>query len=248
MLKKIVVIAPIITVASLSADAQIVQGKNEIGLNIGTNVYQGDLAPSALGSLKTIKPQLGIYYNRIISPYFSLRANLSAGSLKGNESLYSNKAYMQIRNFNFTASLKELSALLVFSPYGDNGQIGFVKFSPYVFTGVAVSFLNINRDWSNLDISSVHNNSNILTGLAIDTLHATPTVVPVIPLGLGVKYALSQRIALTAETMYRYTFTDYLDGFKYAANPTKADSYYSFSIGLRYNFGKNKMKCPPVRR
>lgn len=228
--------------------AQIVTGKNEIGIYTGTFVYQGDLAPSALGSFKTLKPQIGIYYNRILNPYFSVRINAAAGSLKGDESLYSYKPYRQRRNFKFDASVKELSVLMIWSAYGDNLQKDIARFSPYIFGGLGYASLNIRRDWSNLDINSIHANSPILTGLAADTVHSLPQGIPLVPLGIGVKYTISPRMALTAETMYRYAFTDYLDGFSYAANTARKDSYYSVSIGVVYNFGKNKMKCPPVRR
>jgi len=248
MLKKIIAVTPFVTCTSLMLEAQIVSGKNELGINIGTFVYQGDLAPSSLGSFKTLKPQLGLYYNRILNPYFSVRVNFATGSLKGDESKYSYKPYRQKRNFNFDASVKELSVMMVWSAYGDNSQQGFVRFSPYVFGGIGYSFLNINRDWSNLEMTSLHPGSSILSGLAADTVRSLPKGIPVLPLGIGVKYAISPRISLTAETDYRYAFTDYLDGFSYSANPDRKDSYYSVSIGLRYNFGRNKMKCPPVRR
>jgi hypothetical protein len=248
MLKKIIAVTPFVTCITLMLEAQFVSGKNEVGINIGAFVYQGDLTPASLGSFKTMKPQLSIYHNRILNPYFSVRVNFATGSLKGDESKYSYKPYRQIRNFNFTTSVKELSVLMVWSAYGNNLQSNFVRFSPYVFAGLGYTALNIRRDWSNLDISSLHPGSHILTGLATDTMHSVPKGLPVLPLGIGVKYAISPRISLTAETMYRYAFTDYLDGFSYSANPDRKDSYYSISIGLRYNFGRNKMKCPPVRR
>ena len=59
--------------------------KFEVGINAGAFIYQGDLTPSRLGSYRTLKPGLGIFVNRIISPIFSLRTNFEFGKLKGDD-------------------------------------------------------------------------------------------------------------------------------------------------------------------
>ena len=46
----------------------------QIGVNAGTFIYQGDLSPSRLGSYKTMKPDLGIYVSRILSPAIAVQA------------------------------------------------------------------------------------------------------------------------------------------------------------------------------
>ena len=51
-----------------------------------------------------------------------------------------------------------------------------------------------------------------------------------------------------AEASYRFTFTDYLDGFSEVANPKKKDYYSSYSVGLIYTLGvKNTLNCPPMK-
>lgn len=246
MLKIIAGIATL-TCCTGGLHAQIVTGKNEIGINAGVFIYQGDLEPSAAGSWKTPKLQLGIYYNRLLTNYFSVRANFYAGSLKGDESKYDYKAYRQRRNFKFSSPVKEFSVVGVLIPYGDNFQRNITRLSPYFFAGIGYNFLNIHRDWSKLQASSFHPDSPVLTGLGIDSTTQVPKGIPVIPIGIGARYTVSQRISLTAEANYRYTFTDYLDGFSYAANPSHNDSYYSLSVGAVYNFGSNQMKCPVIK-
>ena len=69
-----------------------------------------------------------------------------------------------------------------------------------------------------------------------------------IPVGAGIRYNLSPRIALTAEGSYRLVFTDYLDGFSVAANPKQNDHYHTMNVGVVYRLGKkNKLDCPVVR-
>jgi opacity protein-like surface antigen len=223
--------------------------KYEIGISAGTMIYQGDLAPSALGSLKTMKPTATIYGARIINESFSVRLNFTLGGLKGDESLYSKPSWRQKRNFTFNSPITEASALLVWNVFGNHGSENFSRFSPYVFGGAGYSFLNIHRDWSKMDRNIFGPTSHNGAGFIKDSLHILPKGVPVIPLGIGLRYALSSNIALTTELNYRYSFSDYIDGFSYAANPSSKDSYYTFIVGAVYTFGdRNFLKCPKLKR
>ncbi|MBS1747553.1 MAG: hypothetical protein JST21_15410 [Bacteroidetes bacterium] len=245
-MKQAILFSLVFYLSAISLDAQVLRGKNEIGISGGLMVYEGDLTPT-LGSYKTPRPAFSIYYNRLLNNYFSLRGTLAIGGVQSDESMYPTKAYRLKRNFDFKSSVKEISAMAVFNIFGDNASISAIKFSPYIFTGVGVSFLNIKRNWSNLNTSEYHSGSSVLQGLAIDTAHILPTSVPFIPLGIGIKYPISNNFSISAEGAYRFLFTDYLDGFSYAANPGKKDGYYTFSIGVIYNFGKNKLKCPTIK-
>lgn len=245
---KHVMLAILMPAAGLYAHAQTNSAKYELGINAGAFIYQGDLAPSAIGSLKTAKPMAGIYVNRVLDNYFSIRASLALGSLKGDEALYS-PTWRQQRAFAFKANVTELSAMAVFDVLGNNGNSPVSRFSPYVFAGVGYAFVNISRDWSRMDTTRFGSNTHSGSGLAKDTLHSLPKGLPVIPLGIGVKYAISPRLALTAELNYRYAFTDYLDGFSQAVNAAHPDSYYSATIGLVYSFGsKNFLRCPVFKK
>lgn len=225
--------------------AQLDLTKFEVGIHAGTFIYEGDLAPSAMGSYKTMKPVIGIHINRIFSPSFALRANIDIGKIKGDDSKFSNPGYRQQRNFNFTTPVFEFSGLLVWSPLKTNGEEIIRKFSPYVFAGAGFSFLKINRDWSNFNTEYFAGETNVTAGLEIDAQHRLPRLTPVLPVGLGISYSLTPRISLNAETSYRLMSTDYLDGFSEAANPSKKDHYHSHTIGLTYHFGRRgKLDCP----
>ena len=106
----------------------------------------------------------------------------------------------------------------------------------------------MNRDWSRIDTTFFNSKSTAIIGLGKDTLHATPKVVPVIPVGIGLKYAITDKIGIKAEATYRFTFSDYIDGFSYAVNPDTKDKYYGLSIGLSFNLAKNNYKCPSIRQ
>ena len=117
-----------------------------------------------------------------------------------------------------------------------------------MFAGVGYSFLRIRRDWSNLDTEYFSAESELMTGLSEDAERSVPKGLLVLPVGIGVRYYLSDKIGISAETSYRITSTDYLDGFSQSVNPSKKDYYHSHSIGIVYRLGKkNMLDCPVIR-
>lgn len=225
------------------ANAQINLSKYEVGLSAGVFVYQGDLTPQQFGSYKTLKPQFALHFYRILSPAFSVRLTLNRGKLYGNDAKYSNPEWRQQRNFNFNTPVTEISALGVWSFLAKREP----RFSPYLFAGAGISFLKIKRDWSNINTTVFGEGSDVQNGLAIDGAKSLPRIIPVVPVGAGVRYSLSDRFSLMGETSYRLSFTDYLDGFSKSANASKNDHYLSHSIGVNYSFGKKNDKgigCP----
>lgn len=221
--------------------------KYEFGLNLGFTVYQGDLTPERLGAFKTQKFAVNINASRILNPTFSIRGNLLISSLKGDDGVYDQPEFRQLRNFNFTSPLIELSAQLVFNitakNYADKGL------SPYVFGGAGIAFLNIKRDWSRLNRDYFNTQNHILAdGLAIDSAHSLPKAIPVIPVGGGLRYFFSPQWGVNAEASYRLSYTDYIDGFSEAANPELKDHYLNYAIGVIYRPGKkNSLGCPVIR-
>ncbi len=248
MLRKTMIAAPLLAGSYMTVQAQLDMPKYEIGLSAGTLVYQGDLTPSTFGSFKTLKPSISIYGARIINPYFSVRANLTFGKLAGDDAKYASPAWRRERNFNFSSPLTEVSVQAVWNIFGNNGNTESRGFSPYLFGGLGYTFLNIRRDWSKMNTTVYSAESTVQAGLNADSAHALPRGIPVIPLGVGVRYPITSSLSVSAEAAYRVTFTDYLDGFSKSGNPVKKDHYTSYSIGVIYSFGrKNRMSCPVLR-
>ncbi|NOT51390.1 MAG: hypothetical protein HOP10_08955 [Chitinophagaceae bacterium] len=221
--------------------------KYEFGLNLGFTVYQGDLTPEKFGAFKTQKFAVGLHVSRILNQTFSIRGNLLISTLRGDDAVYAQPEYRRLRNFNFTSPVVELSCLLVFNitaqNYADKGL------SPYVFAGGGLAYLNIKRDWSRLNRDYFNAQNHILAdGLAIDSAHSLPRIIPVIPVGGGLRYFFSPQWGLNAEASYRLGYTDYIDGFSQAANPELKDHYLNYAIGIIYRPGKkNKLGCPVMK-
>lgn len=224
-----------------SAQAQFQSTPYEVGIQVGTLVYQGDLVTPNVGNLKSLYPSIGLNVSKGLDPYFSVRANFLRGKLSASEADFSTPAYRRQRNFSFSSSITEFSGLLVFNPFGQSER----KLSPYVFAGAGLTFLNVKRDWSRMDSTVFDSKSATAIGLGKDTLTSPPRVIAALPVGAGIRYNISPQFSLNLEGMFRFIATDYLDGFKYAANPKNNDRYYGLSLGLHYQIGG--YKCPVAR-
>ena len=234
---------------SARTEAQLDLSKWQIGVNGGMFIYQGDLSPETFGSYKTVQPVAGLYVSRILNPSFLLRTNLAIGKLYGNDAKYNTPEWRQQRNYSFTTPVTEISELLVWNIAGNNSNELGQRFSPYVFAGAGVSFLKISRDYSRFNSHYFSFSSTIESGLNADISRTPPRATLVIPMGLGMEFYLTPKLSLTAETNFRYTTTDYLDGFSLGANPDRNDFYHSNTIGLVYRFGKgNKLGCPVIKK
>lgn len=61
------------------------------------------------------------------------------------------------------------------------------------------------------------------------------TVTPVVPYGIGYRYDIDYQFSVGAELCWRYTFSDYLDGFKPPPESSKSnDVLQGFSLTLSY--------------
>lgn len=238
------------------SDAQFSQPKYEVGAMVGTFIYQGDLTPQRFGSFKTPGWNANFFINRLFGNSFSLRTNLVLGKLKGDDAAYSFPEYRKQRAFRFHSTVIEFSELGVWNILGKNFERNIStaeksrgSLSPYLMAGGGLTVLNIKRDWSRLNVEYFDPTNPLFAGLALDSAHALPKLLPVISIGGGLRYSLSQQLFLSAEMVYRFPGTDYLDGFSKSVNPEKGDHYYSISIGVVYRFGiKNTLNCPPVTK
>lgn len=226
--------------------SQLNRPRFQLGLSAGSFVYQGDLAPGDAGSYKTLKPVVQLFASKLMSPAFALRANLAFGSLLGDESKYDKPDYRQQRNFYFDSRVFEISIMGEWNILQRNYRTR--GFAPYLVAGVGYGFLSINRDWSRFNDAYFPTESGIPDGLNEDINHSVPDALLVFPVGAGLRYYFSDKLGVSAESVYRVTKTDYLDGFSQAANPAKGDHYYSHTVGVVYRIGKkNPLDCPVIR-
>lgn len=215
--------------------------KYEIGLNAGTFIYQGDLAPSDVGSFKTPGWVVGIYASRRLTQKLAVRLDLSFGQLRGDDAAYDEPDWRKERALKFKTPVTEVAGLLVWDAFGTNR-----RFTPYLFAGIGYAFLDIERDYSRFNYQYFAD-QGLGEDLQRDIEHELPRSQFIVPMGIGVRYALNDKVGLHAEGAYRHVSTDYLDGFSQAGNPLRDDAYYKFSVGVSYKLGKkDPLDCPRV--
>lgn len=220
----------------------------EVSLHLGTFIYQGDLTPNDYGAFNTMKPGFALSATRNLNNLYAIRFQFLRGSLKGDESKYENPDWRQQRNFKFRTPVTELSVQGVRNILRlKSNDAGIINFSPYFFAGISFSFLNIERDWSQFNYAHFAGETAVINGLDEDINHKIPKAVFSVPIGIGVRYGITEKLSFSLEGTYRIIGNDYLDGFSHAANPEMADHYHTAMIGLIYSFGKrNLFDCPRV--
>lgn len=231
---------------SLSAVAQPGNvPRYQFGIGAGALIYQGDLSPERLGAYKTPRLSVNLMASRILSPSFSVRANLLFGGLRAADSNYVDPEWRRHRNFRFRTSVVEISITPEWNILGRNYQER--GFAPYLFAGIGYSFLNIKRDHSGYDAAYFGEDSPLTAALAEDAAVEPPRGILHIPVGVGLRYNFSDRLGVQAESAYRIFSTDYLDGYSKAANPELGDRYHGHSLSLLFRLGKrNTLDCPPA--
>ena len=203
----------------------------EIGAAAGVLVYQGDLTPSPAGSYRTARPAFQLWAARTLSDRLSLRAQWLQGSLHGDDARYASPAWRAERALRFSTRVSELSLLAVYR-LNSNGAL-----QPYVSAGAGYSLVRVQRDAGRFNTAFFADDKRVTDGLATDLARRPARGIPVVPLGAGLRYQASPSLSVFAETAYRLSYTDYLDGFSEVGNPKRFDHYQSYSIGLSYRLG-----------
>ncbi|HTE27917.1 DUF6089 family protein [Flavitalea sp.] len=235
-------IATLIIFSTKDVNAQVDPFKYEVGINVGSYIYQGDLAPSYAGSFKTPGLAIGMQVTRKITTSLSARVEFNTGRLKGDDAKFSKPEWRSQRNFAFETSINELAASLIWIPARFNGRL-----KPYVFAGAGIVFVNVTRDYSNYN-PEYFVGTSVTADLEEDLATPLPAQIPVIPVGIGMRYEISERFSIIPEASFRYISSDYIDGYSKSGTPNRNDKYFKYSIGLAYSFwNKSQYGCPVVR-
>jgi hypothetical protein len=159
---------------------------------------------------------LGLRYR--VTQYTALRVHFTYVRLSGDDKL-SDNYYRNYRNLSFRTNVFELSATLEVSllkeqlghRYRIKGVSGkkLLQVYPYVFGGVGIFHFNPQAEYKGkwYDLQPLGTEGQGL----VPTRHKYALNQLCIPLGIGVKYAIDNRLSIGVEFGYRVTFTDYID-------------------------------------
>lgn len=176
----------------------------EVGGFAGGTSYYGDLQKA--------KPEIGSFgatvglmarYNRTAKLAF--KASAMYGSF--NASDYRSLGYLRNRNLEVKTQLYELAVMAEYNLLPYDVMDGKTSV-PYVFIGVGGLYFNPKARYEGkfIDLRPLGTEGQLMEG----GKKYSPLQV-VIPIGLGLKFALWKRLSLGFEFCMRQTFTDYLD-------------------------------------
>lgn len=213
--------------------------QTEFGLMGGAMLYTGDAHCEKFLFKNGLSPSGGAYFRYYLTDRLSLRANLLAGKIKGDDRNYPGKEHGD-RNFKFTSSIIDFNGTIELEPWAHRRySAGYFRkiLSPYIFIGAGFVNSNPNVDYNEAG------NPNLATQIAYDKAN-TQKMNFSTPFGIGWRYDLSERLTIGAEASYRVPFTDYLDGISKSGNPDARDWYETgtFNIGYRFKYKRDADK------
>jgi hypothetical protein len=187
-------------------DFEYVQ-KGEFGVTVGLAHYFGDLNTRV--GLNRPKPALGLFFRKAFGNYVGLRLSAHYAQL-GYSDVYSKNEYQKFRNLSFNTNIWEVAL------QGDFNFFKFVPtnpdygFTPYITLGIG-AFTYDPYAFSNGEKEYLRplGTEGQLVGYKGRKPYNTLAIC--IPLGVGIKYNLSEKINFSFEVAHRFTTTDYLD-------------------------------------
>ncbi|MEO6820469.1 MAG: DUF6089 family protein [Ginsengibacter sp.] len=167
----------------------------------GVTNYQGDLQDKQFTfSQSHLAGGLGLSYN--ITDHFAIRSAFTLGKVSADDKFTKNK----IRNLNFTSGISEFQLGLQYNLF----SLESMAFSPYLFVSAAVFHFNPYTFDGNGDKYYLQPLSTEGQGF-IDGRQKYELTQFAIPIGAGIKFALSENINIGVEFGFRKLYTDYLD-------------------------------------
>lgn len=184
---------------------------------LGASAYLGDLIQGApIFKQSSVAFSFGATYD--IKQQLRARLNVSLLSVRGDDKL-SPRADLRARNLNFKSFVWEVSAMAEYD-FLDRDVYNIV---PYVFGGLSIFHFNpttIDDNGNKVSLHDIGTEGQYLTGGGYPSPYHRLQVN--IPIGFGVRYEVSENVAVGFEFNYRFLFTDYLDDVSSSTYATAA--------------------------
>lgn len=196
------------------------QAQVDGSVKVGFSGYQGDIhcrTDAGLGVLEQLNMSFGLGARFALSEALGLRAEGSYFHLSADETLFEDVGHRN-RGWSFDNKFIEVAAMLDYEFMRKNRRNAGGKFqrtlTPLVFGGVGLMFDNADVNFRNANPS----------GLSED-VEKTGKARFALPVGLGLKYYITERVALALETGIRLPVSDYYDGISQTASSDQKDAY-----------------------
>src|SRR5258706_149666 len=191
-----------------------------IGVHFGPTIFSGDIADDAFNQDNfTTSFAYGLHINKGLSHTFGLQGDFLMGMLKGVRQMTAVK-------YSFESTIKyQLSLRAVLTLGNVSFQRRQNKFHLYMAGGLGT------MAWDAKTKDHVGDSNEFQTDVKDNT-------ATVIPLAIGGKYKLGNKVDLQLEYNFNLTNTDLVDGLK--VRLSSYDSYSYINLGLTYKLGKKE--------
>jgi hypothetical protein len=202
----------------------------EAGVTAGPMVFLGDLGGHfGVGTtflkdynMNATKLAFGIYVAAHPSELIGVRLSANFGSVEGDDNYITNKGGLEVarlnRNLNFKSAITEANLMIELYPtviFEDQPTETQGRLRPYGLLGIGVFHFNPMGQY-------VDPNTSQTTWVYLQPLHTEGEGFVAnrpnykltqlnIPMGVGLKYYVSEKVNVGLELLYRKTFTDYID-------------------------------------
>lgn len=188
----------------------------------------GDLAGPDFKSVTDINPAYGLMARKYFHSNLAFRVNLLHTRLSASDG---KDDQLASRGFSTETPLTELSIDFELDILGHNRNKkkgDKLHVSPYLLLGMGIAFTNPKTDYGDID------NGNGNGDLPLDEYLAVSGTRFALPIGAGLRFTVSRKLAFAVEVASRATFSDYLDGVSQSANPDRKDWYGFGSVQAFY--------------
>lgn len=221
---RIAVILAAIAAATSSLHAQDdPEYRMEIGAGGGMTGYLGDFNGNLTSKLQ---PGASILWRYIFNPWTVLRVNVGYGKLKGEEG-GTETWYPDYHDgtYEFSNALYDMALTYEYNfwPYGTGWDYrGAKRLTPFVFAGI---------------------------GVAVAKTEEKTRAAFSLPIGIGLKYKIGERVNLGLEWAINFTSSDWLDGVKdpYLVQSSglfkNTDCFSRLQLTLTYSFAPKCTTC-----
>ena len=221
---KLLLLALLALLPSLGVRAQDdPQYRMEIGAGIGLVSYEGDFNGKVFSKMQPMGAFVGRYN---FDPYKDLRLNVGVGKIKGSsDKLETYYPDMQEQAYSFSNTLVDVSLVFEYNfwPYGTGRDYrGAKRLTPFIFGGLGATFVKGAE-------------KNVFTGN--------------LPLGIGAKYKINERLNVSLDWTMHFSLSDDLDGVKdpYQVKSSgvfkNTDCYSMLQLSLTYSFSAKCRTC-----
>lgn len=218
-----------------------VEYRMEIGAGVGAVAYQGDFND---GLFTGMQPSGALVFRAILNPYMAVRVSAMYTQVKGDLANVST-VYPDLANsgYSFKNSLGDLSATYEYNflPYGTGHEYrGAKRLTPFISLGIGMTYVKCKDGRWDYSAAEPYSSSK-------------SAVTANVPIGVGVKYRMGDRLNLSLDWQMHFTLTDYVDSVKdpYRIGSSglfkNTDCYSALTLALTYSFSAKCSNCQKDR-